>query len=188
MIFIPLWLENTMSRTGMNFSDVLNKEKLLGILSKQDVVFYLLANKLFMEVYGNGTVLETGAINDKYLTDLFESNKDINAEYLVGCNKILSNCETSSLKEHMFLEHALGETIDVDLFKDKKYTLHCQLIDDVNIIVRFKLLNDDVLDYKILGNFYEQILTILNYCYPFNELAKTTLFGKYCRFIGMGIR
>lgn len=185
--FIPLWLENTMSRTGMNFSDALNKDKLLSILSKQDIVFYLMANRLFMEIYGNGPVADTGAVNGDLVLNSFNANQEIIQEFHIAHGSMLQKDLTSLSKEHEFLQHALGETIDIDLFKDKNFTFVVQLIDDTNLIVRFKLMDNEVPAYKILGNFYEQILRTLNYCYPFNELAKTTLFGKYCQFVVMGV-
>ena len=185
--FIPVWLENTMARTGMNFSDALNKEKLLSILSKSDVVFYLLANNLFRDVYLNGPVLESGMISSSKLDRIFCNDSDINNEVNIHFGTMLNKHITSLSQEQLFLQHALGESVDIQDFKDLKFTFVAQVIDEENIVVRFKLLENEVPLYKFFGNFYEQLLRTLNFHYPFHEIARTALFGKYCRFIGMGI-
>lgn len=186
--FIPVWLENTMSRTGMNFSDALNKEKLLGILSKSDIVFYLLANSLFRSVYLQpAAALETGMFDTKLLEEKFLDNKDIQDGLAVSYGELHRDGNTPFTMEQKFLQHALGETIDLESFKDIKFNFIIQLIDDHNLIVRFKLVEGDIPTYKFFGHFYEQLLRTLNYQYPFPEIAKTALFGKYCRCIGMGV-
>lgn len=183
--YIPIWLENTMARTGMNFSDVLNKEKLLNILSKNDIVFYLLANKLFQTIYLDETILADDFFKTENVTNLFNSEKDIIQNLNIECSTIYSR--NNLYKESMFLQHTLGEVIDMNVFKDKKFTFICQLIDDSNIIVRFKFLDEEIPSYKFLGNFYEQLLRTINYYYPFHEIARTKLFEKYCQYVGNSI-
>lgn len=185
--FIPVWLENTMARTGMNFSDALNKEKLLSILSKSDVVFYLLANNLFNDVYLNGPILESGMISGCKLDRIFNSEKDINDELNIKYGTMLNKHVTPLTQDQLFLQHALGESVDIQDFKDMKFTFVAQVIDEENIVVRFKLLENEIPKYKFFGNFYEQLLRTLNFHYPFHEIARTAMFGKYCRFIGMGV-
>lgn len=185
--FIPVWLENTMARTGMNFSDALCKDKLLGTLSKNDVVFYLLANRLFTDVYLRDTVLVSGMFDECHLESLFNDEKEINQQTNIEFGTLLNKHVTPYTQEQLFMQHALGETIDMEVFKEKKYNFVVQLIDDKNIIVRFKFLDNDIPAYKFIGNFYEQLLRTLNFHYPFQDIAKTTLFGKYCRYLGMGV-
>ena len=185
--FIPVWLENTMARTGMNFSDALCKDKLLGTLSKNDVVFYLLANRLFNDVYLNGVVNDSGMIDGTSLETSFGCDRDIVQQLDIEFGTMLNKHVTPYTQEQLFLQHALGETVDMEVFKDKKYNFVAQLIDDKNIVIRFKFMDNDVPAYKFIGNFYEQLLRTLNFYYPFQEIAKTTLFGKYCRYVGMGV-
>lgn len=185
--FIPVWLENAMARSGMNFSDALNKEKLLGILSKSDVVFYLMANNLFRDVYLAGPVLDTRMVDGCQLDCQFQCDNDVMQEVNIAYGTALNKHVTPYTQEQLFLQHALGETIDMEVFKDKNFSFTAQLIDEENVIVRMKFIDEDVPTYKFFGNFYEQLLRTLNFHYPFHEIARTTLFGKYCRLIGMGI-
>lgn len=186
LTFIPLWLENAMARYGMNFSDAFNDKKLLNILSKQDIVFYLLANSIFKNAYLSEYILPTGFFKEKDLSSLFQE-EDICHEYNVALGEIYRNPPSSYTLEKLVTKFNVGENIDIDNFEDKKFEFITQLIDEENVIIRMRILENDIPSYKIFGNFYEQLLKMVNYHLPFHQIANTSLFGKYCNYIGISV-
>ncbi len=185
--FIPLWLENSMARTGMNFSDALCKDRLLGTLSKNDVVFYLMANRLFHNVFLSEVVMQSGVFDCCQLENQFSVDKEIIQQLDIEFGTLLNKHVTPFTQEQLFMKHAFGETVDMEVFEGKQFNFVAQVIDDKNIIVRMKFLDQEIPAYKFIGNFYEQLLRTINFQYPFQEIAKTALFGKYCRYVGMGV-
>lgn len=187
--FIPLWLENTMARTGMNFTDALNKEKLLSILSKNDIVFYLNANDLFTKIYLEELLRDNDMFTAPMNIELDKFNEDNNLaqEQIIALHSIYKDAPTPYTLEKSFLQHALGESIDMEHFENKRFGFIAQLIDDKNIVVRFKLLETEIPVYKFFGNFYEQLLRVVNYHFPFNDIAKTKLFAKYCSCVSLSV-
>lgn len=186
LTFIPLWLENAMARYGMKFSDAFDDKKLLDILSKQDIVFYLLSNTIFKNAYLAEHVLPTGFFSEKDFSSLLQ-NEDICHEYNVALSEIYRNPPTSYTLEKLVLQYNLGLTVDIENFNDKKFEFITQLIDDENVIIRMRILENDIPTYKIFGNFYEQLLKMVNYHFPFHQIASTSLFGKYCNYIGINV-
>lgn len=187
LTFIPLWLENAMARYGMKFSDAFDDKKLLDILSKQDIVFYLLANTIFKNAYLAEYVLPTGFFIEKDFSSLLDSDEDIRQEYGVALGEIYRTPPTSYTLEKLVLQFNVGESIDIENFEDKKFEFVAQLIDEENVIIRMRILENDIPTYKIFGNFYEQLLKMVNYHFPFHQIANTSLFGKYCNYIGISV-
>lgn len=181
IIFIPIWLENAMARSGMNFTDALNEDKLLGILSKSDVVFYLLANRYFKEMF---------------LDSVIES-KFFNASKQWSCNDevstlvmIQSDIEAAAnlSKNDRFNKYAFGETIDLEAIRETSYALNATLIDDVNIIVTVRVSSKKIEAYKMIGSLYDQILRVLNMSFPFHVLATAAIFKRYCKQLSIGVQ
>lgn len=177
ILVVPDWVQVALTAGGGNYGTLLQPEKLLSILSKDDVAFYLRTSELFSNFVGlNGTTNKALQINESFNTvispvliamdnaDLAAANLRLTlelgypsstAEYLSFLHKHGSNgCDTADAGKHVG-------------FDVLSYDYDCYII------------RPKAVSTKELYSCYESLISYIHKFEPIHEIAELPIFTGF---------
>lgn len=177
IVFLPRWLENPLKAAGADLSTLTDIKKLLSILSKEDVAFYLHTQDSLFQLLSQ-PVMSTLSAYPFY-------------DKLRRCSG-LSEDEIAEIQQLMACgagDHGSPEEV-VRAFMGDNYCPHidsrwvnfmltAEMLDHETVVVRMVKDAPTEKTDQLLGYFYEQLLKLTYMFHPFDRVASTSLFKAY---------
>ena len=175
LVFLPRWLENPIKAAGADLKVLTDPKKLLSILSKEDVAFYLhTQSRLFQ--------LLSAPVMQSFEGYPFH-------EALVKCG--IPQADIDDLRMMTSITGDTSSPLEVvRAFMGDNYCPHIdsswvnfmltvEMLDHETVVVRMVKDAPTEKTDKLLGYFYEQLLKLAYMFHPFHRVAETTLFKAY---------
>lgn len=169
IFLVPQWLQKTLEVSKCDLETVTSVEKLLAIVSIDDVAFYTAGNLDRKTLLG-----------DSFTSSFSAFDAGLDRLDGVQCEKLSSLIAIHTLNKETFAQRFwLGELNDTT----QQFGLVVNFLNDEALCVTPYLLDEETSPTQATLTFYNRLIGLLNVKYDFEEVVKLPVFKHYLRLL-----